>query len=266
MYLSLWADHVGEVVFGGETEPYRHILGDATKEKTVLDFIAARRIESLSLYDLSAILGDGPRLVALLSFLGRARGRGVVEVNGIADTTQAAWDDIASVQTKDTPFDGLVTEIEFWNSGTFQEFHDTLTYVRALDMKARSGAPMKLGVYIGRPSAEEVDSMLPLIDRLYVHVYVNRPNKRMTTARSDSRSLPRATRRSVRTWRCGRFPAPRGTPGRRAPSTSWATGSRRIRSTTPRTSSSAIGRICPQPAPWPSQGFSTTTTSFSGDI
>jgi hypothetical protein len=93
-------------------------------------------------------------------------------VNAIGDTTLAAWDAIAAVQADSQPFDGLVTEIEFWNGGSFTEFVDTLEYVRSLDMQAPSGGPIALGVYIGWPEAEQVNAILPLVDRLYVHVYV----------------------------------------------------------------------------------------------
>ena len=38
MYLSLWTDHIGQVTFEGETEPYRQILRDPKKEDAVLAF------------------------------------------------------------------------------------------------------------------------------------------------------------------------------------------------------------------------------------
>lgn len=178
MYLSLWTTHIGQVTFGGETEPYREILGDPTKEDVVLAFLKKERIESLALYDLFKILGDATREPALLSFLARARQNGVLEVNAIADTTYAAWDAIATSQAANKPFDGLVTEIEFWNGGaTYQEFQDTLKYVRSLNIPGRTGGTATLGVYTGWPDAAQIEGMLPLIDRLYVHVYVTSADK-----------------------------------------------------------------------------------------
>jgi hypothetical protein len=178
MYVSLYADGVGQIQFGGATEPYRRILGDGNKEAVTLAFIEAHRIESLALYDLGTILADPALTTALLSFLDRARARGVVEVNAIADVTHGAWDAIASTQKQNGPFDGVITEIEFWNPGTtFQQFTDTLSYVRSLQMTTRLGAPLKIGVYIGRPDQNQVNTMLPLIDRLYVHVYVTSPDQ-----------------------------------------------------------------------------------------
>ncbi|HRI69190.1 MAG TPA: hypothetical protein PK156_33395 [Polyangium sp.] len=177
MYLSLWTTHIGQVTFEDETEPYREILGDPTKEDAVLAFLKKERIESLSLYDLYKILGDATREPALLSFITRARQNGVLEVNAIGDTTYAAWDAIATTQAASKPFDGLVTEIEFWNgSATFQEFTDTLKYVRSLNIPGRTGGEATLGVYTGWPDATQIEGMLPLIDRLYVHVYVKSPD------------------------------------------------------------------------------------------
>ena len=84
-----------------------------------------------------------------------------------------AWDAIATTQAESQLFDGLVTEIEFWNaSATFEEFQDVAAHVRALDMKTPGGAPMPLAAYIGRPTPEQVAPLLALVDRLFVHVYV----------------------------------------------------------------------------------------------
>jgi hypothetical protein len=176
MYLSLYATGVGQIVFAGPTAQYADILGDVSKEGLVLAFVAAHGIESLALYDLDAILGDATLATQLLSFLDRARMQGILEVNAIADATQSSWDAIAAFQKQSKPFDGLVTEIEFWNAGaTFAQFTDTLSYVRSLAMQSRSGGGMRLGAYIGWPTQAQVNAMLPLLDRLYVHVYVPSP-------------------------------------------------------------------------------------------
>jgi hypothetical protein len=178
MYLSLQSDRVGQIVFGGATEPYKNILGDPVKEAKVLAFIGAHRIESLALYDLDTILNDGALAADLLSFLDRAAIEGVIDVNAVADSDQNMWNTIAAYQQQHARFDGVLTEIEFWNPGgpTFQDYTATLTYVRSLGMKARSGAPMRIASYIGWPDANQIDALVPLVDRLYVHVYVKSPN------------------------------------------------------------------------------------------
>lgn len=174
MYLSLYSDHTGQVVFGGDTEQHRFILGDADKEQLVLDFIVAHRIESLALYDLATIFDDDTLSPPLASFMARARDAGVLRIEAIGSTSTYTWDRIAEFHEQYAAFDGFVTEIEFWNGGaTFEEFIGILEYVRALDLLAPSGQPPSVSVYVGWVEQAQVDVMLPLIDRAYVHVYVD---------------------------------------------------------------------------------------------
>lgn len=174
MYLSLYTDHTGQIDFGGETEEHRFILGDAAKEQIVLDFIMANRIESLALYDMGTILDDADLRVALASFMTQAREAGVLRIEAISATSTNTWDRIADFHETQAPFDGFVTEIEFWNGGaTFDEFIGILEYVRAMPLVAPSGEAPTLSVYVGWLEPSEVEAMLPLIDRAYVHVYVD---------------------------------------------------------------------------------------------
>jgi hypothetical protein len=141
MYLSLYTDHSGQLVFGGETEEHRFILGDAAKEQLVLEFIAAHRIESLALYDLATILDDDALRDALESFMVRAREAGVLRIEAISATSTNTWDAIAAFHDEHAPFDGYVTEIEFWNGAvTFDEFIDALEYARALTLNPSSSS------------------------------------------------------------------------------------------------------------------------------
>src|SRR6185369_12029322 len=52
LYLSLYTDRIGQVTFDGPLDAYRHILGDPQKEQRVLDYVRAREINALTLYDL----------------------------------------------------------------------------------------------------------------------------------------------------------------------------------------------------------------------
>ena len=174
MYLSLYTDHTGQIVFGGETEEHRYILGDAAKEQLVLDFITAHRIESLALYDLGTILDDDALRDALESFMVRAREAGVLRIEAVCATSTNTWDAIAAFHDEHAPFDGYVTEIEFWNGEvTFDEFIAAIDYARALPIVAPSGAPPTVSVYLGWVEQAEVDAMLPLVDRAYIHAYVD---------------------------------------------------------------------------------------------
>ena len=174
MYLSLWSDNAGQIDFGGDTEQHRFILGDAAKEQLVLDFIGTHRIESLALYNMGSILGDEDLELALESFMGRAREAGVLRIDAISATSTSTWDNIADFHESHAPFDGFVTEIEFWNDGaTFDEFMATLEYIRAFGLVGPGGGPTTLSVYVGWIDQGQVDAMLGLIDRAWVHVYVD---------------------------------------------------------------------------------------------
>lgn len=174
MYLSLYTDHIGQITFSGATEEHRYILGDLPKEQKVLEFIGQHRIESIALYDLGEILTDNVLRPALTSFMSRARQAGVLRVEAIAGTSTQAWDQIASFHLEQSPFDGFVTEIEFWNGGaTLQQLVDTLKYVRGKPLIAPSGGPPTLSVYTGWVDQNDVDTMIPWIDRVYLHAYVD---------------------------------------------------------------------------------------------
>lgn len=173
LYLSLYADHSGKIVFDGETAQHLEILDDPAKQQSLLDFIEARGIDSLSLYDLATILDDVELKSALVGFVAAARLRGVSEVNAIGSLSKLAWDTIAATQLEHRLFDGLVTEIEFWNqSASFEELQDIVGYVRDLDIQTADARELPLAVYIGRATSEQFTALLPLVDGLFVHVYV----------------------------------------------------------------------------------------------
>jgi hypothetical protein len=178
MYLSLYTDHIGKITFGGDTESYRHILGDAQKEQKVLDFIAANRIESAALYDLGTILQDATLQTALQSFIPRARSAGLLRVEAVGSTYTPTWDAVAAFHQSKSGFDGFVTEIEFWNGGaTFQQLIDTAKYVRGLKLTAPGGGEPTLSVYAGWIDQTQADGMVPWIDRVYLHVYVDQASQ-----------------------------------------------------------------------------------------
>lgn len=173
LYLSPYTDHSGQVTFEGDTAQHLYILDDPQKSDQVLAFIEAQGIDSLSFYDLATLLDDVELKAKLASFVQAARARGVIEVNAIGSTYLPAWDAIAAAQLESQLFDGVVTEIEFWNaSATFEEFQSVAAHVRGLSMKTPDGRDMPLAAYIGWPTPEQVSALVPLVDRLFVHTYV----------------------------------------------------------------------------------------------
>jgi hypothetical protein len=178
MYVSLYTEKLGQLTFGGETEAYRFILGEPQKEQKLLDFIEANRIEAISLYNLNAILQKDNLKAALQSFMERARQAGLLRIEAIGATSTTGWDQIAAFHNSRAPFDGFVTEIEFWNGGaTWEQFVGTLQHIRALPVQAPGGGAPTLSVYAGWLEQQQADAMAALIDRVYLHVYVDQASQ-----------------------------------------------------------------------------------------
>lgn len=174
LYLSAYSSQIGQVMLTGDQSAYAEILGDEQKEASLLQFIELHGFDSIALYNLNVILADEDLSTALQSFMARARDAGVERIEAIGAEGSGPWDAIHEFHEERAPFDGLVTEIEFWaGSVSFDDFIDTLEYVRSLTFRdTESGAAPTLTAYVGWPTAEQVEAMLPLLDRLYVHAYV----------------------------------------------------------------------------------------------
>ncbi len=175
MYVSPYTDHIGQVTFSGDDLVYAYLLGDDAKEQRLLDFVSAQGIDSLALYNLNVILADDTLKDDLVSFMASARAAGVERIEAIGSEVPAAWDAIHDFHEQRAAFDGFVTEIEFWAGGaTFDDFVSTLEYVRSLDWRAApSGATPTLSSYLGWPDQAQVMAMAPLLDRVYLHAYVD---------------------------------------------------------------------------------------------
>ena len=147
MYVSLYTDHIGTLALdedpAGNTEKFRYILGNTSKEDTLLAYASAHEIHSLSLYNLYAILGDTTLREQLTAFMARARLQGITR----------------------------------FESATRDELLTTLQYVRELGLETSSGQPLPLAVYAGWFDGEDAAAIAPLIDRMYVHAYVDSPDR-----------------------------------------------------------------------------------------
>ncbi len=173
MYVSLNTTGIGQVQFTGANAVYADILGDAAKEKRLLDFIVNQGINSLAIYDLEDILPNATKATALVSFMARARASGVLRIEAIGTEADADWDRIRTFHNGKAPFDGFVTEIEFWSGGSFASFLNALKYIRSLQWNPTAdGKAPTTSVYLGYPTSQQVEDMTPYIDRAYIHCYV----------------------------------------------------------------------------------------------
>ncbi|KAI9352938.1 hypothetical protein BDR26DRAFT_929433 [Obelidium mucronatum] len=95
---------------------FNFILTNQTSRSYLLDFIAQKNINSISIYDLHKILPDAALSTNLLDFIQTARSRGVIEVNAVGGILDD-FDRINTFNEKNgRPFNGAITEVEFWNA------------------------------------------------------------------------------------------------------------------------------------------------------
>jgi hypothetical protein len=175
LYLSLYTDHNGQIVFTGPLDPYKNIVGDGVKEQHVLDYIAAHGINAISLYDLGTIAETPGKSAALASFMGKARKAGVVSIEAVGSQSTSLWDLIANFHQTQAPFDGVVTEIEFWNGGVVGDATSALGYVQSFKLKRMDGTALSYGSYLGWVKDSDIAALVPYVDRLYLHAYVTDP-------------------------------------------------------------------------------------------
>ena len=173
----MYIDALGPWSFTGKLDRFRYILGDVTHEQLLLDYVTAHGIHGLSLYDLGMILGDVTLESALVSFMTRARQAGVTTIEAIGNTHASLWDNIATFHKTRARFDGILTEIEFWNGGSIQDATDALRYIEAKQLVRSDGSPISYASYIGWATASDIAALAPLVDRLYVHAYVTQADQ-----------------------------------------------------------------------------------------
>ncbi len=146
-----------------------NILQSNSAQQILLEYIASHKIDSISIYDLNAIL-PSPQLSASLSrFIEASRIFGVTQVNAIGASSRD-FDRVKAYQdSRLGKFDGLLTEIEFWNGGDFNSFISTLQHMRGLGLG-------KVAAYIGWPSADKLPAIAKACDQVLVHCYVKDPH------------------------------------------------------------------------------------------
>lgn len=156
------------------------ILGRPGSEKALVDYLAQNGFTSVSLYDLYDVLPYPGYSSKLASLIGRLKGNGIKEVNAIASSTGelSAILDYNSSHSL-AAFDGVITEVEFWNagSGNANEFASLVVLLKKIQE-----AGLKTMVYIGwldrikNITVDRIAAVLAThVDRVLVHAYVKDP-------------------------------------------------------------------------------------------
>ncbi len=176
MYVGLDATGVGRISFDSATQHHRHILGDEANEERLLSFAAQHGVRALTLYNLISILADEAKAKQLAAFMAKARGRGIRKIEAVGGASSGFWQQLAAFHQNNARFDGLVTEIEFWNdSASFETFLERLEAIRALDLRRADGEALPLAAYVGWFDAQQADLFIPKVDRVLIHAYVKNP-------------------------------------------------------------------------------------------
>ena len=185
MYLSIWSN----LIRNNNTNKYNLILDDANKMNEVINFISKERIDSLSLYNIPAILDTNGMPQKLADFITMAKKNGIQEVFA-AGSKNIDFDAMAYFQSKyPSRFDGIITEVEFWNAKNDQRtqaFNDFLAltkYIKSRNIQAW-GKPVKLAIYLGLlnsvPNQTELQiaqQLSTVSDRILVHCYSQTPEE-----------------------------------------------------------------------------------------
>lgn len=173
MYVSLQATHIGQYAL---PEVKQNILGNPAKELALMKTLVGHNITSISIYDLNSIFANGMQ-EQLSNFIQYGILNGINRINAVIGGTNQITQVLAyNSKYSINKFTGLLSEFEFWNGlGTLAEFCSLLTSMK------KTGLPV--GAYLGwlnrQPQMTEnqvAAQIAPLIDRLYLHCYVQDPH------------------------------------------------------------------------------------------
>ena len=160
---------------------FRGILGNRSREDSLLDWCVRNNINAISLYDLNTVMGD-ERYSALAGFVQKARVTyGISEVAAVrgssANFTQNALYD-ASRANLNERFTTYNLENEWWNNGPSCDFSCYTAILQAMNKAAQNASPrITAEAYTGwfqNPSGRDLQqakTMVRWLDRILVHDY-----------------------------------------------------------------------------------------------
>ncbi|KAJ3387637.1 hypothetical protein HDU80_000119 [Chytriomyces hyalinus] len=177
-------------------EPFASLLCQPANHDHLFRFIQTHNITALNLYGVDKILKTAPKAALLPSFMQTLRKLGILAINAVASSLEGfkAIKTYQLAQTEpESQFDGLLTEIEFWNmykpendsafTRAFEEFIALLQDVRVLNithLSTRKSLPLM--AYLGwfRPSklhsySKRAELLARSLDAVYLHAYVKDP-------------------------------------------------------------------------------------------
>ncbi|KAI8830823.1 hypothetical protein BJ741DRAFT_618773 [Chytriomyces cf. hyalinus JEL632] len=201
-------------------EPFVSLLYQPANQDQFFKFIQAHDITTLNLYDLGKVLSTIAWAALLPSFMQTLRKLGVLAINAVASSLEG-FEAIRTYQLAQTgaesQFDGLLTEIEFWNkyspandsayTKAFEEFIALLQEVRALKITHQSmNDSLPVMAYLGwlRPSklysqSKQAELLARNLDVIYLHAYVKDPTTAWNYVEGRVRAFA-STRLPLKIW------------------------------------------------------------------
>jgi hypothetical protein len=152
------------------------IVTDTTKTQEFLNFVKKHRFTELTFYT------GGPLATRVIptkqqefkALLEKVRAQGVTFV-AIAVGGKTEMDRItAFLTTYSVKIDGLWLEYEWWNNKP-RDFANAVEILKYMRYKSEVGTV--IGAYIGWTEPEEMTTLLKVVDRVYIHSYVDNGSK-----------------------------------------------------------------------------------------
>lgn len=155
------------------------LVASSTARAALIERLARRQLRGVTPYQLSPLLVDVAgrrRLAAWIDEVHRAGGEVIVPVAGI-DRVTALRQVIAENPT--TWLDGAVTEFEYWNRPDREvaraEFRALLEAIAAAGPALAPGRALRVGAYLGYPTADEAAELAPYLDFVHLDYSVASP-------------------------------------------------------------------------------------------
>jgi len=156
--------------------------------------VARQHVTEVIPYKMAAMLDSPGKRAALATWIDELHRRGIRVIAPIAGRDRIDALDVLTSEHPATWFDGMVTELEFWNRtdrrAALDEMLDLLAAMRArAEQAGRAGHPARVGAYLGYPTIDEARRLAPVVDFVYLDYSVTRPELAWSHVRRDSGPL-----------------------------------------------------------------------------
>ncbi len=161
------------------------IVTDPVKTQEFLNFVQKYQFTELTFYTggpltTRVVPGKEPEFSALLT---KVWALGTITAVNIAIGSSAEMDRVVNFINLYRPkITGFHLEYEWWNNKP-RDFENAATLLKY--MRQKGGPDRRIGAYIGWTTQSDMDGLVPLVDRLFIHAYV--PDGKKTYAKIKGR-------------------------------------------------------------------------------